>query len=52
MTIFQISAVLTVGITALVFGIEKKKKWVMIVSAIPLLIVLSQIIILVMMALH
>ena len=52
MTIFQMLAVLMIGIALLAFGIAKKKKWVMIVSAIPLLIVISQIILLVMMALH
>ena len=52
MTIFQILAVLIIGAAALVFGIVKKNKWIIIASAIPLLLALSQIIILVMMAQH
>ena len=52
MTIFQMLAVLIIGIPLLVFGVAKKKKWAVIVSAILLLAALSQIIMLVIMALH
>ena len=50
MTIFQIAALLIVGVVVLGVGIKKKKKWVMIISAIPLLVVLWQIILLVLLA--
>ena len=46
MSIFQIAALLIVGVAVLGVGIKKKKKWVMIISAIPLLVVLWQIILL------
>ena len=46
MSIFQIAALLIVGVVVLGVGIKKKKKWFMIISAIPLLVVLSQIILL------
>ena len=52
MTIFQMSAVLIAGLSLLLFGIDKKKKWAVFVSAILLLAVLSQIIILAGMVLH
>ena len=52
MTIFQIAALLIIGIIILCVGIKKKKKWIMIISAIPLLVVLWQIILLVGMSFH
>lgn len=52
MTIFQILGALLIGVILLAIGIKKKKKRLMIVSAIPLLISLSQIVILFLMAAH
>ena len=52
MTILQIFAALFIGMVILVFGVVKKKKWAMIVSAVFLLIAVSQIVILGMMALY
>ena len=52
MGIFQMAAFLIVGVVVLGAGIKKKKNWVMIISAIPLLVVLWQIILLAGMALH
>ena len=52
MTIFQMAALLIIGIIILCVGIEKKKKWIMIISAMPLLVVLWQIVLLVGMAFH
>ena len=52
MSIFQMLALLIIGIIILCVGIKKKNKWLMIVSAMPLLAVLWQIILLVGMAIH
>ena len=51
MSIFHITALLIVGIVVLGIGIKKKQKWVMIISAAPLLVVLWQIILFACMAL-
>ena len=40
MTVFQIAALLIIGIIILCIGIKKKKKWIMIISSVPLLVVL------------
>ncbi|MCL2049645.1 MAG: hypothetical protein FWG87_13080 [Defluviitaleaceae bacterium] len=50
MSIFQTGALLIVGLIVLGVGIKRKKKWVMVISAIPLLVVLWQILLLVGMA--
>jgi len=52
MSILQIFAALIIGVVILVLGIAKKNKWILLVSAIPLLVALSQIIILIFMAQH
>ncbi|MCL2003845.1 MAG: hypothetical protein FWG72_07580 [Oscillospiraceae bacterium] len=52
MTIFQIAGLLVIGVIVLAIGIKKKKKWVIAISAISLLIVLWQVILLVAMASH
>jgi len=52
MSILQILAAFILGVVILAFGVVKRKKWVMLVSAIPLLIVAYQIVMLVLMAQH
>lgn len=52
MSILQIMAALLIGVSLLTFGITRNKKWAIIVSVIPLLAVLSQVILLLLMAFH
>ena len=52
MTIFQMLAALIIGAVLLAVGISKRNKWIMLASAIPLLIVAVQIVMLAMMAVH
>ena len=52
MSILQIAGLFIIGVIVLVAGIKKKKKWVLLISAIPLLIVLWQIILLFSFVLH
>ena len=52
MSILQILAAFIIGVIILMFAIIKNNKGVMLFAAIPLLIAISQIVILVLMALH
>ena len=50
MTILGILLTLIIGILMFIIGIKTKKKWLMVISIIPLIIVLSQIVMLILMA--
>jgi len=52
MSILQIMGLLIIGIIVLVIGIARKKKWLIIISAVPLIVFLWQIIVLIGISLH